>query len=638
MKSKEELNEMRRRLYARGSQFGKSERHELTNNEIDVSRNWTTSNSTPATTEKDSFTIQSDIEVPPVKSKRKYRAVIFLGSLFLFAVVAIISSLYLYYGGNQISSDNIQVSVSGPNYIGGGELLAMQVTVSNQNSVPIESATLIVKYPPGTRSADADAKTLYEERIPIGQIAVGEVKKVPINVTVFGEENDNKQIETIVEYRVDGSNGMFYKDATPLALRISSSPLVLRVENIEKVSSGQLVDVTLTAVSNAPSALRDILISASYPNGFKLESSNPEPVFGDNVWQIDEILPEEKAVITLKGIVSGLTDETFRINFAAGPSDPDNRYIVAANLAEGRADFEIERPFIDVGVTIDDSVVSPVILTEGETTNVKVDIENTLDETVYDMTVEVVPGGNALSESSITSNSGFYDSNTGTVRWEVSNNPSFGTVLPGDTRSLSFLVKQSEVKTTSSFDLVVNVYARRVNETNAQETLIGTTRAEAKYTSTISIGSQVGRGLSGFSAVGPIPPRVGETTSYSLTLVAEAGANEVTNAVVEASLPVHVNWLDKYQGEGTLSYNPVSKLLVWQVGDIEIGKRKSINIQVDITPSVSQLSDLPILLNTQRIRAKDRFTGALLQDSAPAVTTELSTEMGFAEDNGRVTE
>jgi len=90
--------------------------------------------------------------------------------------------------------------------------------------------------------------------------------------------------------------------------------------------------------------------------------------------------------------------------------------------------------------------------------------------------------------------------------------------------------------------------------------------------------------------------------------------------------------------ERELSYNPVSKLLVWQVGDIEIGKRKSINIQVDITPSVSQLSDLPILLNTQRIRAKDRFTGALLQDSAPAVTTELSTEMGFAEDNGRVTE
>jgi hypothetical protein len=46
--------------------------------------------------------------------------------------------------------------------------------------------------------------------------------------------------------------------------------------------------------------------------------------------------------------------------------------------------------------------------------------------------------------------------------------------------------------------------------------------------------------------------------------------------------------------------------------------------------------DTLVLLNGQTLRANDRFTGQLLQDTAPPVTTELSTEAGFVEGNGTV--
>ena len=104
------------------------------------------------------------------------------------------------------------------------------------------------------------------------------------------------------------------------------------------------------------------------------------------------------------------------------------------------------------------------------------------------MVVEVVPDGNALNEKSVNSNTGFYDSNTGTIRWEVSNNSSFQRVLPGDSRSLTFEVDPSSNRTTTSFDLVVNVYARRVSESSALEAIIGSITAEAKYSSVHSSG------------------------------------------------------------------------------------------------------------------------------------------------------
>jgi hypothetical protein len=611
------IDEMRKRLYDRGETVEQNVRHQLSDTKVDVSRDWGN-------------------QVPPedvngdVKPRRHYRSFVLVSSILIFLVVTTISGLMFMFGGNQISSDNIALTFTGPSVIGGGQELSMEFTVSNQNTVPIEAATLILKYPSGTRSAGDIPRNLFEERIPVEDIAPGAVRTIPVSVVIFGEENTEKQIEARIEYRVDGSNGVFEKDAEALAFRINSSPLALRVDTVEKVASGQLVDITMTAVSNAPTTLSDVLITASYPNGFSYESSSPVPVFGQNVWRIDDLAPKESTSITIQGIVSGLTEETFRINFNAGPADPDNQYLVGATLAEGWADYVIERPFIDVAVSIDGNSSRNVVLQQGQNSSVAIDITNTLDETVYDMVVEVVPRGNALDEESIRSATGFYDSNTETVRWESSNNSSFGQILPGDTRSISFDVVPGNNRTTASYDLQVNIYARRVAESSAQETLIGTVRSEAKYSSSVILGSQAN------IQSGPIPPQVGQTTTYIMTVVAEAGANDMTGAIVETSLPVYANWLEDYSAEGEVTYNSVSKKLQWQIGDISSGQRKELVFPISIKPSVSQVQSSPVLINTQTMRANDRFTGALLQETSPAVTTRLSSELGYTVNDGRV--
>lgn len=640
----ENIDDARKRLYDRTNAQEQVERHGLSEQKVDVTRNWqnpvanTESQSTPtppapiakpelAATPKDTKVATSFDELKP---KRHYRLFVLIGSLLIFILIAGFSSMYLYFGGNQISSENIGINISGPASVGGGEVMSLQVAVTNQNTVAIESATLIVKYPPGTRSATELDKTILEDRIPINGIEPGEVRNIPVRVAIFGEESNQREIKATIEYRIAGSNGMFYKDSAPFIFTISSSPLVLSVENIEKVASGQLVELTITARSNASNPLNDVLISAQYPNGFTYESSSPQPIFGKNVWRIDQLDPEESFDIKLKGVVSGLTDETFRINFEAGPAQSDNQYIVASQLAQARADFTIERPFIGIDISIAGDNSDTVNLPADEKAKVRVNITNTLDETVYDMAVEVVPGGNALDIDSISSQSGFYDSNSGTVRWEVANTPDFAQVFPGDRRTLEFDIVPGAVKTTASFDLTVNIFARRVAETSAAEQLIGTVKKEGKYSSKILVGGQAGL------INGPVPPQVGQTTIYSVTLVAEAGANDVTDGIINTSLPLYINWLNQYQGDGELTYNNVSKQIEWRVGDIDAGRRKQITMQVSIQPSISQVATKPVLVNNQKMRANDRFTGVLLQATAPAIITELSTELGYERDNGVV--
>jgi len=624
---KDKLDEMRRKLYARSSAAESIERHGLTDTPVDVARNWVIDTPAP------------EPEIPQArieKPKRRYRLYILVVSLLIFVFGAGLSTLYLYLGGNEISSDNISLSVNGPLNVGGGEVLSFTVDISNQNTVPMESATLIVKYPQGTRSVEDVPRTIFEERIPIVEITPGNVQNIPLQVVIFGEEQAAQQITATIEYRVSGSNSVFYKEAEPYGFSISSSPIVLRVENTEKVSSGQTVDIELTIVSNASTPQRDLLVSASYPNSFRFESAEPEPVFGDTVWSIDELLPEEEVTIRLRGIVTGFSDESLRINFDLGPAQTNDPFIVGSLLAEAEADFVIENPFIEIVTKVNGDETSAVALEEGQDSRVELEITNTLDSTVYDLFVEVVPGGNALNEDSIQATNGFYDSNSGTIKWEVSNNNSFESVGPGESRRLNFTVSPSAVQPTASYDLVVNVYARRVAEPSASDQLVGTTLIEAKYDSKIFLGSQAGRG-GVFTPVGVVPPQVGQTTTYTVTLVAEAGVNDLTDVVVDTRLPIYVNWRDSVQGDDELTFNTVSQQLQWNAGSIPSGARKEVSFQVSITPSASQAGSTPVLVQSQTMRATDRFTGTRLQATADPVYTELSTEAGFDEDNGIVT-
>jgi hypothetical protein len=639
IRKKENIEELRKRLYSREVVEPKLRRHDLTNEQANVATEWTAGSQEP-----EASLVGQNAEAPKSapatdfkpKPRRLYRTIILVGSLLIFLVGAGFAAWYLLFSGNQISSDNIGLVLAGPSAIGGGEAMSLQVSVSNQNPVPIESATLIINYPEGARSVNETARPLFEERIPINSVGSGEVQNVPVRVAIFGEEGQEKEISATIEYRIEGSNGTFYKESAPLRFRITSTPLVLRIENNEKVAAGQMVEMKLVAQSNASNPLNNLLIQAEYPNGFEFEESFPPTIFGDNVWKIDELLPGESSEFTVRGIVRGLTEETFRIKFDVGPADSNNQYRTSSRLTEAWADFTIERPFINVDLAINGSSEEEVVLGAGGDARVQIYIENTLDETVYDLLVEVVPGGNALREDSIISSAGFYDSNSGTVRWEVANNPDFAQLFPGARRSLDFQVKPRTNLGTASFDLVVNVYARRIAETSAQEQLIGTSQATAKFSSEAFVGGQVGYGNSIFADTGPIPPQVGQTTTYTVTLVAEAGVNDLTDAVVTTSLPLYVNWLDNYQASDSVVYNTVSKQLEWRPGNIDAGQRKELLFQVNLRPSISQVNSVPTLVNSQQLRASDRFTGETLRATAPAITIALSTEAGFNEDDGRV--
>lgn len=647
IKDQQNIEELRKKLYGRDFLPEETQRHSLSETKVDVSRGW--ANSTPRMVEPPRPVVERPsygevarnipVEEPePPKKKRSYRMIILLTSMVFFVLAALVSSVYLFFGANQISAKNITINVDAPFSVAAGDRLSMQVSVANQNSVPVVSATLILNYPVGTKTADDEVKDIYEERIPISSIGAGEALNLPINVILFGEENEEKEIKASIEYRVEGSNGTFYKEADPIKILVSSSPLVIRVSSVDKVSSGQEIELKITVQSNSSAPQKNILVAASYPNSFTFVSSDPEPSYAENEWLIDEIPPESAKVITLRGRVTGVENEQAEIQLTAGPPKSDNQFIMGSVLTKAKTSYTIEHPFIGVEVGINGDTDGSAIVGAGQVAHVIVKVTNTMSDTVYDMRVEVNPEGNLIRDQQLTVPTGFYDSSSKTITYEVAGMKSLAEVKPGETREFFFTIKNDDKQNTASFDISTKVFARRINEPNAAEEVIGTAISQAKYSSSISIASQAGYSDGIFTDTGAVPPIADKPTTYTLTFVADSGVNDLSGTLMTTTLPQYVTWLDKYDGDGTVEYNPVAKQLRWNIGNMDANTTKQLQVQVSLLPSVTQVGRTLSIVGTQELKATDSFTGVSLKDESLPISGELSTEAGFPEGNGRVVE
>ena len=638
IKTQAQIDEMRRKLYERGGSTSSSVRHDLSPTPQSTPSTWggvlPAPVVKPVTNHKEGE-VASESEIPK-KKRFSYRTIILLGTLGLFLMVLVLSSLYMMLGNTQISNKNIGININGPLTIGGGQEMKLQIGITNQNKVPIESAVLIVYFPAGTKSVGEDSQDKFEERVTVGRINAGEAINIPVSAIMFAEENKEQQIRATVEYRMVDSNGTFDKEADPLTFKINSSPLVISVDSIKKVSAGQDVEVKLTVKSNAPTPLKDILVSANYPSNFDYSSASPEPVYRESDWLIKEILPEKSVTIIIKGAIVGQQAEEFQMKFSAGTPQKDNQFIIGSVLANATADFVIEQPFIDVKLSVNNQDTEVVTLQTGDSTQVRVTVQNTLSETLYDMAVEVGIKGNILVRDSVNVQNGYYDSVKDVIRFDPSGDASLKEINPGATKSFSFTLRPSDKKETPAFSLTANAYARRVQENRATEQLVGTAKGEVKFTSSVGVTRVVARSVPGFVDVGPLPPMADTETTYSVTLEASAGGNDVTGGVLMTSLPQYVNWKNLSSGDGSIIFNPVSKELTWTIGTITAGTKKSITFQIGLLPSQNQIGTIPAILGSQRFRATDRFTGDVVRAEAAPASSELGPESGFEERNGLV--
>lgn len=624
--SHERLDDLRERLYARGQTVRQRERTTLSaEGEEESPKNWDV---TPPPPPK--ANMPPPPPPPPVPpAKKKYRGTLLIIAIAFFAVSVLASTLYIMLGNNTVSGNNITLAVTGPFTVGGGDVLSMQAGVTNQNSVPIESATLVVEWPAGTLStADGEElKELYTERVNLPSIAAGETYNVPLKARIFGEENQEITIPVSIEYRISGSSATFYKEADPFRLKMGSAPIVVNVDAEGTISSEQETTMTLNIKSNSPSTLENIVVVADYPSGFDFTSSEPAPVSGRNVWHIDRLEPEDSTTIDITGVVVGTKSESKVVNFTVGVAGQQNTNTISSVLAKSSTEFSIEEPFLSFNIQVGNSKSQTVNVSSGEQTTISIDMENGSSDNVYDSVVQVQLGGNALAASRVSVSDGYYDSNTNTVVYDVSSAPNLEKLEPGQKAHFSFTVQPvGNGLQTPQLTLALKATGRRVSANNAREEISGTINRTIKIESALGLTGSVADVTSG-----PVPPVVGRATMYRIVWAVENGGNNIAGTRVTATLPSYVSWTGSTAGSGSWDYNDAARTITWNLGNVPAGTSLSGSFGVSFLPSSSQIGRTPTLVTGANMETTDSFTGSTLTASMQELTTALSGQKSSGE-------
>lgn len=140
---------------------------------------------------------------------------------------------------------------------------------------------------------------------------------------------------------------------------------------------------------------------------------------------------------------------------------------------------------------------------------------------------------------------------------------------------------------------------------------------------------------------GPLPPKVGEQTTYWIFWSISNNLNDLSDVSASAILPANVSWTGKMSVTlGELTYNSARRQINWRAGDVsrytgEEWPKLGVAFEVALMPITEQLGSEPTLLEQIKIFGEDKFTGKFLEREGISPTTNLIYD-SIAGNKGRV--
>ena len=631
MNEHDRIENLRRRLYSRKGMTGEERRHGLPGEDsASVERSW-----------KGPYAHK----VMPQKAKKSFLKLFLIFSILFFLGSALFGGFYFFGGKNVISSENVDIQIQGPTAIGGGDEMELQISIVNKNTTTLELADLLVEYPEGTRAAGNLQSEFLRYRESLGNIAPGERVKKNVRSILFGEENTQKDIKVTIEYRLAGSNAIFYSEKHYL-VTLSSAPVSVSVRSLNEVISGQEIDFSVVVSSNSTARVENLVLQAEYPFGFTFKDAQPQAKYSNSVWELGAIEPEGQRTIHIAGVMTGQDNEERVFRFAVGIRDELDVKKLATSFVTTTRSITIERPFIGTELALNGSVDTLYVFGSEERIQGEVAWKNNLPSTVSDVQIEVKLSGNAIDESSIAAERGFYNSVTDTIRWSKDTLDALALLEPSQAGLLRFDFKSKNISATSVknpyIGLEITVRGVRTDEDNVPQQIESDVARAVKIASDLRLTPRILYNSGPLQNAGPIPPRVEKETTYTIVWTVTNNANHISSARVTATLPSYVRWTGSTNPQdGSMSFNETSRQVTWNVGEIQPSSGSNVTLkevafQIGFTPSLSQVGEIPTLLHTQTVTGYDQFVEEQITHGGSNITTLIQSETSLPGNHDRV--
>ena len=549
------------------------------------------------------------------------------------AIVLLVASFPLIWRF-LFNSVNVTVAIVGPKNVASGETVTYSFRYSNRNILSAKGAELSLAFPDSFKvdAGDHVEAGSSSATIPVGGISGKGSGSVVITGKFYGSKGELDYPKARLSFSPFGVKTVFTSD-TQIGVTIVSSPLVLDITVPQETSTGDDMTYIVEYRNDSEIAFSRLQVRLAYPDGFRFRSSKPTTAAGGMTWNIGTLAPHAGGTITIKGSLSGMPDDAKVLRATFGVLKTDNSF-----LAYDKGDRTTRMVAAPLSVVQTVNGKSDVAVYPGSQLQYTLKYVNNGSIGLRDVivTLDLDPINLDLRTIKLGGR-GTFDATRNVIVWKASDVPSLLLLEPGAGGEVSFNVgvrKDIGTSGTAGKNLFVRTIARIDSPDIPLENKIASSN-----TLDASINSLVFFAVNGYFAdaaipnTGPMPPKVGQTTTYTMRFGVTNYLNDIGQLKVSVSLPSGVKFLGKKSDDDeSVVFNDRSNLLVWNIGSMPGGKKsvRTMAFQVSITPAPNEINQSPSLIRSAVLEGTDLFTKVPIRIDAGGKTTALREDTSLS--------
>ncbi|MEK7639865.1 MAG: hypothetical protein AAB424_01875 [Patescibacteria group bacterium] len=566
--------------------------------------------------------------------------------LITFIVIGILAAAavagYIIFGRGTKFSEQVALTAQAPVEVASGDDVAVTITVKNQERIDLRNAELTYTAPEGFtfRTSTPAASNEFNNAWSLGTIKQGGGTTVTISGRLIGNQADVQKFSFMVTYTPSNFNTEFQK-TSDVTVTINKSVLTLKPEVPVRLPPGRPVAIPVTLENVGSDTLEQVKLVVEYPEGFTFTSADPKPADSNTVWAFATIGAGKKVKVTITGVLTGNVGDTPEFKFRAGRD--------TATGFQAQAEASGIGTIVKAGLSLNTAITNPgagTVISWGDTLNYVFTYKNESDSEMKDVSLTVEfnqknADGQDVAILDLDNRSDIQNGklNGRTLTWTKKEIPAFAVVAGGATKDVLLRVPMKSgpaITAQGDRNFVITTTARisvgsiaDVNEKNVETQAAPlatkvTTKLNVEPEGRYYTDEQIPVGT------GPLPPQVGQVTTYRLSWALTNPTNEVSQVVAIATLPSNVTWLGKQTvtAGSAVAYDPVTREVSWRINRVPPGTGSlfaglEATFDVSVTPAVTEVGQLIILLNQTVVTARDAFTEQDLRVEKAIVTSDL---------------
>ncbi|PJA09228.1 hypothetical protein COX69_00465 [Candidatus Falkowbacteria bacterium CG_4_10_14_0_2_um_filter_48_10] len=579
---------------------------------------------------------ETDIKRLERRKKRGFLFWFFSFLIFSFIAASAAYSAYYYIFTATVDASALELRFFGRETVRAAEEFNYEIYLKNNTNSPLLDGRLEVAYPENYIFYDASRPPAEKKSIWLfARLGVGEEINLRIRGALIDAANGKNVANAAFTYHLENFSSEFKKE-TSWVSTVSGPGFTTKLDYLANIlvnDKNEVKFIFSPEPDNRLSAFRLVISPAeniSFDPAKSLPGDKNAVSAGADIWLINLAADTDTSLLLPLTFTKKLNAQTEQeVPFRFEYEDPDGKW---RPFYRDQLKFAIMKNDLNMVLLLNGSRANQAV-DFGQDLHYAVSYANKGESELKDVVIMAVLNGEYLDWASLeTSSPGKEKGNF--ISWSKSELPALAAIGAGQEGVIDFSLKvktEDQIKPGVSHSL--EAYAQfnigeqpkvDINAENRSNVIIATVNSDLKLQEEIRYFNADNIAV----GTGPLPPRVGEQTTFKVYWTIKNNLHDLTNIKVNFKLPLHMEWAEHERtSAGNIYYQPEERAVIWEISRLPVAIfRSDAEFSLSLTPTAENLGKIIVISNGAKISALDNETNQVIEKSTKPKTTKLEDD------------